>query len=175
MHSRYLAHCTFQRNPLTCIIRRMFIQTSSVFFLLETSTSVTSSLKTLLVLVYRRIFRPSHVHLLGGATVSRPHHCQHNSLWAAAWATTMLCHVVEQMTGPSAFDFVVPVHPSRCSSTCSIQSIRIFLWLLSSAKLAVLFCNILIPFCLERLWQLRHPRSRCHQLSTVYNTYLCVF
>ena len=67
------------------------------------------------------------MHLLGGASVSRPHHCQpqrvaKNSLWAAAWATTMLFHVVEQMTGPGAFDFVVPVHPSRCSSTCTIQS-----------------------------------------------------
>ena len=85
------------------------------------------SLKTLLVLVHRRIFRPSHVHLLGGASVSRPHHCQpqrvaKNSLWAAAWATTKLFHVVEQMTGPGAFDFVVPVRPSRCSSTCTMHS-----------------------------------------------------
>ena len=57
---------------------------------------------------------------------SRPHHCQpqwvaNNSLWAAAWATTMPFHVVEQMTPPSAFVFVVPVRPSRCSSTCTIQ------------------------------------------------------
>ena len=109
------------------------------------------SLKTLLVLVHRRIFRPSHVHLLGGATVSRPHHCQpqwfaNNSLWAAVWATTMPFNVVLQLTGPSSFDFVVPVHPSRCSSTCTVQS-RSF-----TAVSAILFCNILIAFCHDRLW-----------------------
>ena len=118
-----------QLKPLTCVIRRMLIQTSSVFFP-HTPRDIDFSdvsLKTLRVLVYRRIFRPSHVHLHAGATVSRPHNCQpqwfaNNSLWAAAWATTMLFRVVEQMTGPSAFDFVVPVHPSRCSLACTIQS-----------------------------------------------------
>ena len=46
-------------------------------------SDVDVSLKILLVLVHRRTFRPSHVHLLGGATVSRPHHCQtqnHNAV-----------------------------------------------------------------------------------------------
>ena len=101
-------------------------------------------LKTLRVLVHCRIFRPSHVHLLGGAYVSRPHHCLRQWL-STVFPTSSLppataceqsvcgrppgqpqrCSALiheEQMTGPRAFDFVVPMHPSRCSSTCTIQS-----------------------------------------------------
>ena len=136
----------------------MFVQTSSVSSrtpLRDIDFSDVSS-KTLLVLIHRRIFRPSHVHLLGGATVFRPHHCQpqwvaKNSLWAAAWATAMLFHVVEQMTGLSAFDFVVP-SASITMFFNLYNTVRIFLWLLSSAALAILFGNILIASCHDWLW-----------------------
>ena len=60
----------------------------------------------------------------------------------------MLFHVVEQMTGPSAFDFVVPVDPSRCSSTCTMQHNQDLLWLLSSASLAILFATSSLPSAL---------------------------
>ena len=159
LHSQYLAHCTFQLNP-TDLHRTTCVHTNIKRVLPAPPRDLDFSdvsLKTLLVLVHRRIFRPSHAHLLGGASVSRPHHCQpqwvaNNSLWASAWATTRLFHVVEQMTGPSAFDFVVPVHPSRCSSTRTIQ----YRQDLSLATLVSIIgnssCNILIAFFLDRLW-----------------------
>ena len=114
------------------------------------------SLKTLLVLVHRRILRPSHVHLLGGATVSRPDHRQPqwfaiNSLWAAAWATTMLFYVVEQVTGPKSSTSSFQCIHHDVLQPVQYDTTKIFLWLLSSAVSAILFCNILIAFCRDRL------------------------
>ena len=60
----YYGQCSCKHRPRSSCTPHRDIDISDV------------SLKTFLVLVHRRIFRPSHLHLLGGARVSRPHHCQ---------------------------------------------------------------------------------------------------
>ena len=78
MRSQDLAHCAFNSNHRLASYDVCSYKHQACSFRTPPRDIDFSdvSLKTLLVLVHRRIFRPSHVHLLGGATVCRPHHCQ---------------------------------------------------------------------------------------------------
>ena len=102
-------------------------QTSSMFFPRTPPRDIDFSdvpLKTLLVLVLRSIFHPSHVQLLGGfiglpTSSLHPATACEQSVCGRPPGQPQRCSALtheEQMTGPRAADFIVfPVHPSRCS------------------------------------------------------------
>ena len=109
--------------------------------LLETSTFSGVSLKTLLFLIHRRIFRPSHLQLLGGSAVlptsslhpamacvssPDPHRCvlqrlvSNRECGQPSWATTALLrlsHVLEH-TSVSKIDV-----PAKCFRLQAIRCI----------------------------------------------------
>ena len=77
-------------------------------------------------------------------------------------ATTALLHIVneELITGPSASDFVVPVHPSRCSPChCSLLQYRTYLADISHQHfLQLRFCGAHAAYCRDQLHVVRVTR-----------------
>ena len=90
------------------------------------------------------------------------------SLWAAAWTTTTLLHiVVRKVTGQTAFDFVVS---SSSLLLCTVQYSQYLVTATSVGSFSNLFS---LPTALIGLTSTALcPRTR--HLSTVCNTYLYV-
>ena len=124
-------------------------------------------MKTLLVLTHRRIIRPSRPavwRIVGSPNLiiaccsgSRAMECGR-----PLRATTVLLLIVNEefITGQSASDFVVTVHPSRCSPChCSLLQYRTYLADISHQHfLQLRFCGAHAAYCRDQLHVVRVTR-----------------
>ena len=89
------------------------------------------SLKTLLVLTHRRIFRTCHARVLGGFQQSSSPHCcvlqqfASNRAWAAVLATTAVLRAVAWNQTSSASKREDPANRSRLQSISSSSSMHV--------------------------------------------------